>query len=111
MAPRQYVPVKPKLLVWARESAGFTIDQAAKKVGVKPERLAAWEAGDLAPTAQQLRNAASVYKRPLGAFFMAAPPEEPVRPHDFRRLYGDEPPAPSPALLLELRRARRRRAL
>jgi len=111
MAPRQYVSVKRELLQWARATAGFTLEEAARKIGVKPDRLAAWEGGDLAPTAGQLRAAANVYKRPLGAFFLPAPPQEPQLPHDFRRLYGDEPPPPSPALLLELRRARRRRAL
>ncbi len=111
MAPRQYVSVKRELLQWARATAGFTLDEAARKIGVKPERLAAWEAGDRAPTASQLRTAANVYKRPLGAFFLPAPPEEPQPPHDFRRLYGDEPPPPSPQLLLELRRARRRRTV
>lgn len=111
MPPRQYVTVKPELLRWARASAGLPLAEAARKIGVKPERLEAWEAGALAPTAGQLRTAANVYKRPLAAFFLPAPPEEPQPPHDFRRLYGNEPPPPSPVLLLELRRARRRRAL
>ncbi len=111
MAPRQHVSVNPDLLKWARATAGFTPDEAARKIGVKPERLAAWESGALAPTAGQLRAAANVYKRPLGAFFLPAPPEEPEPPHDFRRVYGEEPPPPSPSLLLELRRARRRRSL
>jgi Zn-dependent peptidase ImmA (M78 family)/DNA-binding XRE family transcriptional regulator len=111
MAPLQRVTVKPELLRWARATAGFTLEEAARKIGVKAARLAAWEAGELAPTAGQLRDAANVFKRPLGAFFLPAPPEEPQPPHDFRRLYGEEPGPTSPALLRELRRARWRRNL
>src|SRR6266550_3190395 len=95
MAPRTYISVKRELLQWARNTAGFTLEEAARKIGVKPARLAAWEAGESAPTAQQLRSAANAYKRPLGAFFLPAAPKEPAPPHDFRRLYGDEPPAPT----------------
>lgn len=111
MARRQTVSVKPELLLWARNTAGFTVEEAARRIGVKAERLASWEAGEAAPTPTQLRNAAYAYKRPLGAFFLPEVPAEPQPPHDFRRLYGEEPPPPSPSLLLELRRARRRRVL
>jgi Zn-dependent peptidase ImmA (M78 family) len=111
MAPRPRIPLKHELLEWARTTAGFALEEAARKLGVKPERLSAWEAGEQAPTAGQLRKAANVYKRPLGAFFLPGRPEAPQLPHDFRRLHGEEPRAPSPALLRELRRARWRRNL
>lgn len=61
--------INPGLLVWARETAGLPRDAAAKKIGVKPARLAEWEEGRLRPTVTQLRKAASVYKRPLAVFF------------------------------------------
>ncbi len=44
MAKSVRAKVRPDILVWARKSAGFTEDAAAKKLYVKPERLLAWEA-------------------------------------------------------------------
>ena len=35
--------INPELLVWARETSGLSREAAAKKIGVKPDRLAAWE--------------------------------------------------------------------
>lgn len=103
--------VKPALLRWARETSGLAADEAAKKIGVKPARLAEWEGGTLRPTVAQLRKAASVYKRPLAVFFLGDPPVQPVPLHDFRRLSAGTPSRPSSELFLEMRRARRRRAV
>jgi len=103
--------VKPALLRWARETAGLAPGDASKKIGVKPARLAEWEEGRLRPTIAQLRKAANVYRRPFAVFFLGEPPSQPVPLHDFRRLVDEPPGQLSPELLLEMRRARRRRAV
>lgn len=110
MSPRSIAAdVRPDLLRWARTSTGMSVGVAAKKIGVKPERLTEWEEGRRSPTVAQLRKAAHVYKRPLAVFFLVAAPAQPDPPHDFRRLPDEEPPPVSTELLFELRRARRRR--
>jgi Zn-dependent peptidase ImmA (M78 family)/DNA-binding XRE family transcriptional regulator len=112
MSPQRVSPiVKPALLTWARETASLSTDEAARKIGIKPERLLAWEAGTDRPTVPQIRKAAGVYRRPLAAFFLAEPPVRPVPLHDFRRLPAGTPVEPSADLLLQMQRARRRRAL
>jgi len=109
--------VKPALLRWARETAGLTVPSAAKKIGVKPERLVEWEADwpapgiGLRPTVGQLRKAAHVYKRPLALFFLSEPPPQTAPLHDFRRLPANTSSPLSPELRLEMRRARRRRSV
>ena len=103
--------MNPELLVWARNTAGLSLDSAAKKLGVKPSRLTEWEEGRLRPTVTQLRKAANVYKRPLAVFFLPRPPAQPQPLHDFRRFPDKEQAHLSPELLLEMRRARRRRAV
>ncbi len=103
--------VKPALLRWARETSGLATDEAAKKIGIKPERLAEWEDGALRPTVAQLRKAANVYRRPFAVFFLGDPPVRPVPLHDFRRLPAGTPTRLSSELLLDMRRARRRRAV
>jgi transcriptional regulator with XRE-family HTH domain len=89
--------VKPALLRWARETSGLTTEETAKKIGVKPERLAEWEEGTLRPTVAQLRKAADVYKRPFAVFFLCDPPAQPVPLHDFRRLPAGTPGGSRPS--------------
>lgn len=99
------------MLRWARETAGLSIEAAARKLQVRPDKVRAWEEADARPTVVQLRKAADAYKRPLAAFFLPAVPAIPALPHDFRRLPTAGSPSLSPELRLELRRARRRRAV
>lgn len=103
--------VEPALLVWARESAGFSVEEAARKVGVKPKRLQSWESGEKRPTLKQLRKLGKAYKRPIAVFYLLEPPKD-FRPmNDFRRLSGQISFVESPQLRLEIRRARDRREI
>src|SRR5437867_7416822 len=106
---RLFALVQPELLTWARETAGMAVELAARRLGVKSDRLQDWEAGRLRPTVPQLRNAARVYKRPLAVFFMSRPPVDPAALHDFRRFPNEDVPPLSTALAFAMRRARRRR--
>jgi Zn-dependent peptidase ImmA (M78 family) len=98
----------PALLTWARESASLTLDAVAKKVGVKVNRIVAWEAGQERPSIAQLRNFASATKRPLAVFYLAEPPRTFDALHDFRAGAG-ELRASSPELAFEIRKAYDRR--
>jgi Zn-dependent peptidase ImmA (M78 family) len=66
--------VEPDLLVWARETRGLTVADAARKAGVP--RLADCEAGDHPLSMAQLRQLAETYKRPLAAFLLPKPPPD-----------------------------------
>jgi Zn-dependent peptidase ImmA (M78 family) len=100
----------PAVLVWARRTAGMSLDVAAQKAAVKTDQLSEWEAGDSRPSIPQLRKLATVYRRPLAAFYL---PEAPMRfevMHDFRRLSSAEVSYEnSPKLAYEVRRAFDRR--
>lgn len=85
--------VNPDILVWARETAGLTSEEAAAKLKLAPargmsatERLAALESGDASPTRAMLRRMAERYRRPLITFYLAAPPRLGARGEDFRTL-------------------------
>lgn len=105
------VKVNPRLLAWARTSAGFSITEAAKKINVKEGKIQAWESNEDKPTVAQLRKAAQVYKRPLSIFFLSEIPHDFTIPHDFRRLPGEVANVFSPGLRLELRQANERREI
>ena len=75
MAKRVRALVRSKILIWARKSSGFAVEEAAKKISVKPERLVSWESGEDQPTINQLRKIATVYKRPLSVFYLQERPK------------------------------------
>lgn len=97
--------VKPPLLVWARESAGLSLAQAAERTKFDLERLEAWESEDdeAAPSIAQLRKLGEAYKRPIAVFFLAEPPQGFAPQREFRRLAGVQPGRESPELRLALR--------
>ncbi|MTG89879.1 ImmA/IrrE family metallo-endopeptidase [Cellulosimicrobium sp. BIT-GX5] len=97
--------VEPSVLRWARETIDLTPVAAARKLGIPEDRVAAWESGDAQPTVAQLRNAAKLYRRSLGVFYLPAPPEGFDTLRDFRRLDGAAAGPWSPALHADYRRA------
>jgi Zn-dependent peptidase ImmA (M78 family)/DNA-binding XRE family transcriptional regulator len=103
--------IKPEILIWARENAAYTIDIAAKKNAVSVEKLLSWENGKDAPTINQLRKIAQVYKFPLSVFYLSKPPKNFSVMHDFRRLSIDNILNYSPELKYEIRLAEQRREL
>ncbi|KKI18324.1 helix-turn-helix domain-containing protein [Sphingomonas sp. Ag1] len=83
----------PEILIWARETAGLDRVTAARKIGLKSakgvpgeERLAAIEAGEIAPSPSLLRRMAAQYHRPLLTFYLAKVPAPPQVGEDFRTL-------------------------
>lgn len=101
--------VEPSVLRWARESIDLTEVAASRKMSLPDDRVSAWESGDAVPSIAQLRKAAEVYRRPLAAFFLAAPPKDFDTLRDFRRLDGADAGAWSPALHDDFRRAHEQR--
>lgn len=107
--PTQRAIIKPELLIWAREEAGLTVEDAAKKAAVKPAKMLAYEEGSAKPTVNQLRALSKAYKRPLAFFYLPHPPPRNAHLRDFRRAPQEPEESESPALRYEIRRARYRR--
>src|SRR5438876_645748 len=85
MAEQVEALVKPEILIWARDAAGMSVADAARKIQVGAKALAEWEEGKARPTINQLSKLADAYKRPLGVFFLPEPPAEETILPDFRR--------------------------
>lgn len=90
-----YVEVKPELLAWARERAGFT----ASALEHKFPRLGAWERGERYPTLKQLETFAKVTHTPVGFLFLQEPPQLDVPIPDLRTVDNVHLGRPSPDLL------------
>src|SRR5438128_1859509 len=85
------VGVNPKVLQWARERAGYSLDDVAEKLKKSTDVIEAWETGDQAPTYGQLETLAyTLYKRPIALFFFPEPPSEPEPNRSFRTLPASE---------------------
>jgi len=112
MPPQTLVTtVRPAVMKWARESAGVSAEDAAKRLGLTVAAVEKWEAGKGNPTLRTLETLSVYYKRPLAAFFLAEPPKGPSLPEDFRVLPGSTPRHLSRDALLAIREARRVQAL
>jgi Zn-dependent peptidase ImmA (M78 family)/transcriptional regulator with XRE-family HTH domain len=81
----------------------------AKRLSVKPERLLAWERGELKPTVRQAQGLARFYHRPFGVFFLPQPPALPPLAAEYRRLPDVQPGVESPEFRLALRVMSQRR--
>jgi Zn-dependent peptidase ImmA (M78 family)/DNA-binding XRE family transcriptional regulator len=113
MAARVKSTINPALLTWARETAGFTPAEAARRLKIDETRLAAWEdpADEDAPSIPQLRKVAALFKRPLAVFYLEEAPPRFAVMRDLRRLPGVGVRTYSPAVQLEIRAANERREL
>lgn len=110
MVKRVLAKVKPEVLSWARESAGFELHEAATALEIQEARLSEWELGLSSPTIPQLRSLATLYKRPLSVLFLQEVPIGFQVLSDFRR--PDHGLARySPELTQEIRIAHQRREL
>ncbi len=83
MADKAYIT--PKVLQWARESARMSLETAAAKVSIAPEKLIEWEDGSEQPTIKQAETLAKAYKRPFAIFFLPEAPRDFTPLQDFRK--------------------------
>ncbi|MCY3936422.1 MAG: ImmA/IrrE family metallo-endopeptidase [Chloroflexi bacterium] len=114
MAKKFEASVTPALLKWARESFNLPLEEAAKKVKVKQQRLLEWERGKDRPTFNQLMKLSKAYKRPVSVFYLAEVPSEDepfaeTNIADLRKFGSSEHQPWPPELILELRKANFRR--
>ncbi len=84
--PREQIPVTPSVITWARERAGFSVEEATEAFS----KIAAWETGEAFPTYPQLERLANTFKLPIAVFFFPEPPDLPAISESFRTLPGTE---------------------
>src|SRR5437868_3692417 len=100
--------VEPQVLEWARQTAGMSIDAAAKRLKISQDLLAQWESGAARPTLAKLRVVSRLYKRPLAVFYLPEPPRDFAPLKDYRRLSLEAKGASSALLFAERRSLIRR---
>jgi len=93
-----YTALVPEVLRWARERAGLDEQGLAKKMNVKPERVAEWESTGRI-TFKQIGRLAQHTRAPIGRLYLSRPEEDKLPIMDFRAVGGQPPNSPSPDLL------------
>ena len=78
----EQIPVTPVIIKWARERAGYSIEDATKTF----KKIEAWEVGEVFPTYSQLEQMAEAFKLPVAVFFFPEPPDLPPISETFRTL-------------------------
>ena len=70
-------------MIWARETAGLTLEEAARKLGFHDstkssaaDKLATIEEGQKEPTRPQVLKMSDCYRRPLLTFYLTKPPKK-----------------------------------
>lgn len=103
------IKISPSVLKWARETIGFDVPTAAKKISVKPAVVQSWEENESDISIAKLRKIANAYKRSLALFLLPIAPVAPAFPPDFRTLDSTKTETLSPATRLSVRKAQRNR--
>ena len=101
--------INPAMLRWARERAGYSVEEAASRIKRDPAEISAWESGEEFPTWRQFeRLARNLYHRPTALFFFWEPPEEDSPTAEFRRLPANSLDDLEPDTWLAIRQAKAR---
>lgn len=103
------IKIKPDILKWARETIGFDVPTAAKKISVKPEVVLEWEQTEQEISIPRLRKIANTYKRSLGLFLLPSAPKVSAFPPDFRTLDSTKADTLSPETRIAIRKAQKNR--
>ena len=80
------ININPNVLRWARQEAGYNIDEVALKLSVSSDRYKNWEKEGKDIPLGKLQNLATYYKRQLAVFFLSEVPNKIKKPKDFRNL-------------------------
>ncbi|MEA2676993.1 MAG: hypothetical protein QOJ81_1134 [Chloroflexota bacterium] len=102
--------VSPDVLIWARESALASLQDAADRVAKDQDTIRKWEAGDERPTFAQLERLADEYGVSTNVLLLPTRPDVPDPPPDFRAAGNGREPLSRQARR-ELRRARQLQSL
>jgi Zn-dependent peptidase ImmA (M78 family)/transcriptional regulator with XRE-family HTH domain len=79
--------VNTKILIWARETSGLSVEEVTTKLGWKSsKKILEIESGQLIPSRGNLVKFAEIYRKPLLLFYLSEPPRSVQPAKDFRML-------------------------
>ena len=106
---KQKALITPSVIKWAREKSHYSLNTAAKKIGVLPDKLKEWEQDLSRPSLTQAKKMSQVYRQSLATFYLPQPPKGLPLLKDFRTVEGKAPKY-SPPLVFLMRDIQERQA-
>jgi Zn-dependent peptidase ImmA (M78 family)/transcriptional regulator with XRE-family HTH domain len=83
-----------EMIGWAMERVHETPISIARKLNVKPEKIAQWQSGDTRPSIRQAQELAKKLRIPFGYLYLKTPREEKLPLPDLRSVTGTISPSP-----------------
>lgn len=96
---KTYAHINPDIVAWARERAQLSTSKLAELLGIKEEKVLAWESGEKQPTFKQAQTIADKTYIPFGYLFLKHIPEEELPIPDLRTVDGEPLKKPSAELI------------
>jgi Zn-dependent peptidase ImmA (M78 family) len=78
--------INPKILKWARDESGFSIEEIINKLDIAEIRYLNWEKNGQDIPFGKLKDIARLYKRQIATFFIPEVPQKTKKPKDYRGL-------------------------
>jgi Zn-dependent peptidase ImmA (M78 family) len=83
--------ITPEVFAWARSTAGFSIEDVARRLKIDEEKIFSWENGKGMPSYNQLEKIAyEIFKKPIAIFFFPTPPRPSKIMESFRLIRENE---------------------
>lgn len=70
----EFAYITPEVIKWARKTARYSIEDAAKHLNVSVNIINEWETGYSFPTIKQAENLAKFYNKSIAVFFLPEVP-------------------------------------
>lgn len=102
--------INPRVLKWAREESGLTVEKIAARLDIDAQRYSNWEVEESEIPFGKLRDIARLCKRQVAVFFLPSAPPKMRKPKDYRNVLFSERGI-SKETLLAIRRATKYRNL
>lgn len=87
--------ITPSIITWARERAQLNLDNCAKLLKIKVDKLLMWENGEKKPTLKQAQDIAQKLQVPMGFLYLKEPPKEELEIPDLRTFSNSNKISPS----------------
>lgn len=91
--------ITPEIIEWARKRRNYSIHTLSQRININPQKIEAWEKGDVRPSFDEAQILAKKLYIPFGYLYLSQPPAESFPLPDLRTITKRDNKRPSPDFL------------